>query len=558
MTPAALRRPGAALGGLTLCAALVLAAAPSARAQEKPSARIEVRVLAVTPAGVTLDAGADRGVSVGDRVELFPDGAPQAVAVVRVVTKQSARADWVGSAAGVLPGSRAEIVLTHSAKPQNQTASAPTHSPWTRPAGGIDANRPLLAPYDGTDAEPEPMRFRGRAFLQLDQLLDRTRRRNYSLARTGLDFTLENALGAPGALAFDGEIFDRRVRDKRFPEEDSTLARLDRLSYRGGEAAGSPVRYEVGRFLQSEFPELGMTDGAEVTFRPSASDRFGASAGLMPSFTPSLSSEDDAQGSVYYRHSFDEADLSSLGVAYQKTWHEGQADRDLVVLSGRHLQPDGLTLTGSAWIDYYRSGERTRSEGPELTQLFLVASHPLGKDAGLGATANYVRFQDILADELPPFASNVLAQTRILRTGVHGWVQLGGGWRASARADRWSDSSESGGSGEARLDVRDLLLSQGRLTGAIFASEGRTSSLRGFRLGAQQDTRLGSFGIGYDFGAAQSDFASGLDERSRQHILRASWDADLGRSWNLGAYVEHRFGTRQDTYLIGFLLSVRL
>ena len=61
----------------------------------------------------------------------------------------------------------------------------------------------------------------------------------------------------------------------------------------------------------------------------------------------------------------------SASAGFQKSWHNGDADRDLFVGKFHYLPLAGWDVHGTAWVDFYTSGD-TKS-GLGLTQAYLTA-----------------------------------------------------------------------------------------------------------------------------------------------------------------------------------------
>jgi hypothetical protein len=535
---------------------LVLPALPLC-AQQPEFTALEVHVTAASPASIYLDLGSDAGVEVGDRVRLYPESAPLLEAVIRSVSRQSARAESSSNSSGLGLGTRGEVLVpTERLQLLAAAQGAQAHPAWEQSVDGWDSQLPLLAVPDVSKSRARELVWSGRTYFQVDHTLDRVIDNSYAFARLGTVLRLENPFERAGALELRGEFEQRDASTDGSGDDLDRTSRLERLSYHWGDELDAPRRYEIGRFAQHEFPELGVIDGAEVLFRPSPLDRWGASFGYSPSYTAEMKSGEDAQVAAYYRHLFDPEESASVGLAYQKTFHRGAADRDLLLLDGRWFRPGALALTGTAWIDYYAASDDPKSAGFELTQLYASANLPIGQDSGLGANASYVRFPSLLNDELPTLPEQSLLDHHVQRVSLNGWHRLRPDLRLHARADAWEDQDDSGGSGEVGARWRRALFDSVDLNTALFASDGKSSSLTGMRVGASRSFSRGSFGCGWELAQNQASTAAG-DEALLQQALRASLDLSLGRRWSLSAYFEDRFGDEQDSLAAGLYISRR-
>jgi hypothetical protein len=569
-----------------LLALLALLTAGSLAAQDRVLVPIEVRVTAVAGDAVYLDAGRDSRVEVGDRVRLFPLGGASVEGQVRSVARRSSRAQLSGVVPPLEIGTPGEILLpaarvrpapptpavepaTPGAEPPAdepqppepsapQPEAPPEHPPWTRAPEEWDESTPLLAPVSSRGPEDRETRWKGRAFLDLDQTWDTESGASYSLLRGGVDVRWENPFERGGEVELDGDLVHHGASFDDGPDESETDFRPDRLSYRVGGVRGRPDRWEVGRFLHSEFPEFGLVDGVEHVKRFDSGSRFGWSVGFLPVPDESLQTGEDAAVTVFYRWVDGEEEDLALGAGYQKSWHDGSADRDLFV--GTLDWRPGLrtNVFGTAWIDYYTSGDEIKGSGPELTQLLLNLSHRFEAKAGLSVFASHFKYPELLRDEFDELTAQELADNAVSRVGVSGWRQLTERVRLNGRVDSWSDEDGSGGSADVRVDLRDLLYDRGTVSLGVFTTDGQFSSGNGLRLSATRRLEDGFLRATWD--ATDYEQAGFLgDQRSLlHHVLRVNWDKSIGRKLDLSLYVEDRFGDEQGSLAVGVLLQRRL
>ena len=535
-----------ALCGVVLVAGL--------NAQDSEVHRIPVRVTAVQPQRAWIDAGSDGGLAIGDRVQLFPNGQPMLECTVRGITRNSARIEWDGLAVltigtmgeGLIPVDRA-------------AAGAPAAAlPWTQAPEQFDPNQPLLAPAQGLSNAERERRWSGRVFASGDWTrADVGGSQDYMLARTGLDLTVENPFGRGGALEFDGELYHRAQSLYDAGDDSQTHGRVDQLSAWWGGVRGDERRVEVGRFLQHEFPEFGLLDGGEVTWRTGDGNRFGVSAGMLPEVDPERTTGEDVAVSAYYRYVVGEDEHAALGAGVQKTWHRGSADRDLVIVNGHWRDGKHWSVYGSTWVDFYTSDDVTKSAGPELTQAFANLSYTFDNGFLLGLNASQVRWPELLRLELPPLTSTTLSDGVVTRIGLNASKSLTPKLRLSGRFDQWEDHDDSGFNAELRTGLRDTLYERGEVFASLFGAQGKYSDFMGLRLGAMGFTGLGTWRLDYETAQAQQIDFSGDQEDLLQHLVRASFDLVFGTDWSLSLRAETRFGDEQDSQAAGFFLQRR-
>jgi hypothetical protein len=541
--PHAMLRPSCAL--LIVCAA---------SAQEEGFDRIAVRVTAVQASRAYIDVGSDGGLLVGDRVQLFPAGRPTLECVVRGITRNSARIEWDGLFPPTV-GTQGEALVPKDRASTNQPT---TPLPWTQTPENFDPNAPLLAPAKGLDNAERESRFSGRWFTQGDWTRANVGgSEDYSLARTGLDLSLENPFGRGGALEFDGEIYRRSSSLWDSGDDTDTQSRIDQLSVWWGGVRGDDRRVEIGRFLQHEFPEFGVLDGAEVTWRTSGGDRYGVSAGLLPEVDPERTTGEDTAISAYYRYVVGEDEHAALGIGAQKTWHKGQADRDLIIVNGHWRAGQRWSLYASTWIDFYTADDTAKPQGPELTQAIGNLSYQFDNGLSLGLNASQFRWPELLRLELPPITSTTLSDGVVTRVGVSASKNVTKKLRLSGRIDEWHDQDNSGYNGELRAGLRDTLFERGEVSVSAFSAQGLYSDFSGLRLGAMRWNEWGSWRVDFEAAQAQQDDFSGSQADLLQYVARAGIDFALGSLWSLSLSAESRFGDEQDALAAGFFLQRR-
>jgi hypothetical protein len=317
---------------------------------------------------------------------------------------------------------------------------------------------------------------------------------------------------------------------------------------------GAGDRGEVGRFLQHEFPELGFLDGIEYTRRVGRESRYGASLGLLPEPDDVFRSGQDFQVAFFGRYVGGAERRFALGLGYQKSWHEGSADRDLVAAQLEFHPGASSSVFASALVDLYTSGDELKGAGPELTQLFVNASRRWARDSGLGLFASRFRFPELLRDEFSSVTAEEIAEAVNDRLGLDAWTGLGPRLQVLGRIERWADQEDSGGGGRLRLTWRGALGAGGPLVSEAYVNDGKFSSARGLRMSARWHLRSGALGLAWD----ATDFdQEGVEETLLQHAVRGELELGLGRWWFLALYAETRFGDEQDALSLGFTLQRR-
>lgn len=547
-----------------LCALLALLVARPARAQDGALARVEVRVTAVAGPVAHLDRGLDAGIEPGDRVLFYPLGLDVVQGTIRSVSERTSEATLDAPGAALDIGTRGEVLVPEQrfapAEDAADTGGAPAHAPWTYEEGDWDQEMPLLADVKTKTAAERDPRVSGYAYWMVDFLDDRegTDSKDY-FTRLGADVLYENPFGRGGWLHADLETNWRAFDLDGEEVEDETHLRIDRLSYAwGGTRGGSPGFWQVGRFLPTEFPELGVTDGAEYVHRGPGGDRWGASAGFQPEPDADFETGDDFQTSVFYRAVGGEREELSLGVAAQKTWHAGDEDRDLLLATLRWFPRSGWNAYATAWVDFYGSEDVQKDSGAELTQLDASLGYRWERGDGVNLSFARIRFPELLRDEIYAEAAEAdssLFDSRTDRLALSGWLNATDDIRLYARADAWDDEDDDGGGGEVRIDWQDLVLDRSRIGAALFTQDGEFSSVVGTRLDFQCLTSTGSWGVLWEIGDYEQDGVIGEQESLAQQRLRGTWDVSTSGGWSFSLYGEKRFGDELDALAAGIYLQ---
>jgi hypothetical protein len=574
------------------CIVALLVLCFDASAQDK--VKVEVRVTSVTNASCYLDKGRAAGLEIGDRVLFYSTSGVGSEGTIRAVSKNSARAEIDPGAPAVELGARGEAFVpatriekpapvepkpapTTPPSPQQPAPkigevppgqvppprapprTVPEHPPWQQAPEEWSKDKPLLAPAFGLAPEDREPRLRGRAYVQAQGTRDDSgSTREYFNGNAGFDATLDNPFGDGGSLRMDATLWTRSA-DADFDDvhTDETRIRLNRLTYELGGTQDDPTRWMFGRFLQREFPQLGVLDGVEWDRRLANGSVLGASAGAMPEPFSDMSSFDDMQAALFYRHAFDESRRNFVGLAYQNTWHDGDQDRNLFVADAAFVPGDRVRLNANALVDWYGSGDEIKDEGFELTELLLSGTWLVTSTSGVGLTYSHRRIPELLRSEFHDYDAPTVRDNELDRVALNGWHMFTPKVRVDARADLWDDHEDSGQTVEAGLSLRNMLWSDGELSAAVFHADGSYSSGPGFRVNASKAFGRTSASLGYTWvDYSQKDFTGEQSELAQQALF-GTFDLPLSERCDLSLLGERRFGDEQDAYTLGLMVQWR-
>jgi len=557
--------------------ALLLAAAlsaASARAQEL--VRIEAKVISVSGTSVYLDRGREAGVLPDDPVLLRPAGGPSVDATVRDVAKSTSRAELAPGSPAIASGCLAEIFVPAErlAKPEEAAKPPPvvpapgaepplpppSHPGWTHPPEAWNQETPLLAPAYAADRGPDdlPSHFDGRLFWQANSTWNQENQdARYLFGSMGADLRLENPFGKSGAFEFRGDLLYTDASFSGVSDDSNTDVAIRRLSYHQGGTEEDPAHWEVGRFLQREFPELGVLDGFDWNRRMEGGDRFGVNVGAMPEPFPSMQTGDDLQASVYYRWTPDPSQTLLLGGAYQNTWHEGEQDRNLFLGTFEWNPKKSFSLRSTAWVDYYGSADTIKSSTFELTELQALATWRFDRAGGITLSGAHRKIPELLRHEFSSFTPQQVQDDVLDRIGAGGWTALGEKTRLRVQADGWQDEDDDGVRGEVGISRRDLLWDRGEIGLAIFTVDGSYSSGDGMRLSATKSFDRSFLSLGYEYSEFDQEGFLGAQSTLAHQSLYGNFDVEMGKGWSLSLLGNRQFGDELDAYTLGFLLQLR-
>jgi hypothetical protein len=503
----------------------------------------------------------------GDLVLFHPRVGTTVAGNVLSTEQRSALVELHDRALALAPGTRGEVMVPVSRlEPEPPPAEAPAGQaaePAEEPPEEIRwANRdeehtpdqPLLAHMRPMRPEEREPVLTGRVYLSGDGTVTSEDDRSDAFLRAGTSTQAENLFGRGGALLLDAEV---NWRVTNLPDEDDesfSKLRLDRASYVEGGTRYDPMRWEAGRFLQQGIVELGVLDGVEVGWRRKNGDAFGFSLGFMPEPDADFSTGEDFQLAAYYHWALDHEDHVSLDAAFQKTLHNGDSDRDLLITRLRWAPPDTWNLYATAWVDYYGDSDRVKGEGIELTQAFVLLSRRWQDDSGANFTFTHQRIPELERDEFQFLDDDELEKNRDDRLALNGWW-MAGAQRMHGELGVWSDEEEEGADATFGVDFAELLLERSHLDLTAFGGVGEFSRVLGGQLTFGQHLLDGRWDLFYEFSHHNVDeFPNDADD-ILQHRLRVGRDWNALAGWSVSMYTEGRLYDDDGSLSLGFYLQ---
>lgn len=526
-------------------------AAGGTAAEDEGTVELEVRVGSAGRGWALIDRGSADALALGDVVLFRPKEGGTYTGKVASLEERAARVELADPAFTPVAGTRGKVQLPRArlaAPPKPRVRPAPKRQ---APAGEPEApvvfeNRdedwqegePLLARVRPVRPDERPRTWHGHTYLGFDGIVSSEDDRTDLFARAGASAILENAFGHGGRLHLDGEWNARRVDVPDLDDEEDVELRVERLSYAWGGDRFDPVGWEAGRFLQRGMVEFGVLDGVERVVRTRGGDRYGASLGFMPEPDAEFQTGQDLQLAGFYEWVLDESEELSAAAGYQKSFHDGATDRDLVVARFQRLPREGWTVFCTTWIDVYTDGDDEKGTLLGLTQAYLTAGRRWRDGSSLDLVLSHLEFPELERDEFRPVTDDQLADDHSERAALRGRLQLSRAVQVLGGFGGWLDEDDQGGDVEAGFAFGDFL---GRSTFAdvrAFATSGRYSTSLGARASFGRFTAGGSWALDYEFSQNRiAGFAADNDDLPQHRLgLRAERRAFLG--WDLSLRLE--------------------
>lgn len=523
---------------IILITSILLAISAGIWAENSETELLQVTVTAASGRSVLIDHGRNSGLVPGMRVNLFPPGLGLVPGYLQNVSADSARVELPPGTPLPAIGSIGEVEIPSTSDAEdeesNKEEDSEEHPPWTRELKVRDPDEPLLAPFYRDKAKDREPTINGHLFTHFNYTMDRgeDRELDYYLGRVGVSGTATNLFNQGGQLNFRGEGNLRGVNRDQGDDDSETRFRLDRLSYAVGGHAYSDFRGEVGRFYSRYVPELGLVDGVEGAVQL----RNGISVGLGLGSYPLPFTEREEGDDVGF-HAFveyeSEADHALTAIAaYQKTWHRGDEDRDLVV--GRlNVRPtETIWLHGSVKADLHGSDDTLEEKTIEVSQAWFQARFMPDRKKGASVSFSHYSWPELKRAEFQGLPDDLFTDGYIERTSLYGWFRPTDNVRVSARGNYWSDQDNTGNGGELGLDWTNIAGHRTSLHGNVSYTEATFNDGIGFRGEVRQNLKIVDLFAGYQqFNYSQNNLISGDEDYVRQTV-RAGVNWSKGRWYN--------------------------
>lgn len=572
--PAHAGRPAARLA--TLLATLTLTA--TLTAQNEPGERVDLRVLSASGAGtVAVDRGKTDGVAVGDTVVLRPRAGGEYRGSVIRVDERSATVELIDRGFTPPAGTRGEVFVPagrHTPRPPTPAPAdtppatspgqppvrppgteptTPDHPAWQNKDDGFSRDKPLLAQVRPIHPRDRLPRYGGRLFAYTDLNHQTGEGFDNSIQRAGADAWLDNPFGRGGGLRFDGEL-DYRTEVNDVDGADLTVREL---SYHQGGTRFEPTRWQVGRFLQADVPQLGLLDGAAWSRRRDNGHTYGASIGFLPELDDDMNTGEDLQLAAFYRWVNDESETIAATAAVQKTFHHGKSDRDLVILDVRRLPVDGWDLRGSLWLDFYTGAARdaAKGRGLEVTNAFASAGRRFDSGSGFDLSYRRLRFPAQLRRAHAPVTAAEIGNDVYDRLALTGWTWPTTDQRAHGQLSGFNDEDKSGGAVDLGIDTANVLVERGHLDVTVFGNAGRFGSTVGARVTFGRVTDGGSYDVFYELANHHFDGFRADSDDLLQHRLYAMRTFDMQSGWSVTAHAGAQFWDSDNAWSAGGYLQ---
>jgi hypothetical protein len=527
---------------------------------------LQVTVTFVSGRNVFLDRGREAGIKIGMRVRLYPPGSSPLEGIVRSVSSSSTLVELPEGISLPDVGTRGEIevspldgVVVPPTSPMAHDRKIPAHPPWKRKRGDLSPDKPLLAPAFGERPEDRPVEVSGRLYAQFLYTADRGDNRDNDsfLGRLGTSVKATNLFGQGGRTTFAGELNNSGA--DLFDDDDQATndnIRLERLSYTLGEQEYSPYRFEVGRFYSTYLPELGLLDGAESVLLLPKGFKVGMGLGLYPEPFPLDVSGDDTSVHFFVDYQSKAKHKLSTTLAYQKTWNEGNPDRDLF-LGRLNMKPTESLWVYASWkIDIYTASDSIKSKTLDLTEFWAQLRYAPDSVKGASVSLSHFAFPELNRRLFRDLPFDLVRDGKVDRVNLSAWYRPVKSIRLSSRFDVWKDQNNSGTGGELSADFTDPKGIGPALHTAVYFTDGSFNDGVGLRAQGRKGVGNGSGFVGYELFRYTNVGSIGAEEELTRHTLRGGLDWSL-KKWNFSLGVDHVFGDGEKSYTVSLYAQHR-
>ena len=397
---------------------------------------------------------------------------------------------------------------------------------------------PLLARVRPVRPAERPRTWHGYSYLGFDWIESSEDDRTDVFARAGTSVSVENAFGHGGRLQMDGEWNARRVDVPDFDDEEDVELRVERFSYAWGGDRFAATGWEAGRFLQQGMYEFGVLDGVERIVRTRGGDRFGASLGFLPEPDEEYQTGQDLQLAGFYEWVLDESEELSAAAGYQKSFHDGATDRDLVVARIQRLPSEGWTVFCTTWIDVYTDGDDQKGTLFGLTQAYLTTGKRWKSGSSLDLVLSHLEFPEIDRDEFLPVTDDQLADDHHERLALRSRLRLARNLRLQSGLGGWVDEDDQGGDVELGFLFDEFVSASSFADVRAFATGGRYVTSLGARATLGCFTGGGTWALDYEFTQNRVAGFSADNDDLPQHRLRLRADRRDFLGWDLSLRLE--------------------
>ena len=347
--------------------------------------RITAAVSYVTVGSVYLDAGRDRGLSVGDTLAVSHALAPRGAVVVTAVSSRSSAAQVVVQNAQIVVGDSASIVKrvpiiaqARPAAPQaevNQlSARSPTANDASIVSGRFAVQYAAAAPVGGPTTFSQPS-----ALLRLDIA---------RLFGTGLTFSM-----------YGRTSYDMSDEFARYAEGSRLKVRMYEFSL-AFEDARSWFGYSLGRLTSRYVGGMGQFDGGQFYLRR-GNVSAGVLLGMQPDYLNSGVNTEYQKMAAFVNYAWGGSvfALNDITIAYGQQLYHGRLDRNFVYVQSSIRLGSGFSLYQSTEFDLHKLSDTVRTGAFRMANSFVSLSYYpvdwLSTSAGYDATRTIYLFESM-------------------------------------------------------------------------------------------------------------------------------------------------------------------
>jgi hypothetical protein len=220
------------------------------------------------------------------------------------------------------------------------------------------------------------------------------------------------------------------------------------------------------------------------------------------------------------------------------------------VLKAQWLPPHEWTFQATAWVDLYTAEDVNKGSGVELTQAWVSTGRLFDGGSSLRFTYRHQAFPEMDTEEFRPVTDQQLADDHLDRVAVSARQDMGT-FALMEDVGGWIDEDDEGGDGELGLELDDLIVDGIFLDGGAFATQGRYTTLAGWRAGFGHVGHHVNWHLGYEFVLNEQQGFTANNDELPQHKVGLDFDWNTASGWSFALHADALLYDEENGWVAG-------